>query len=159
MRVVVDTHVLVSAAIVPTGRLGAVILHLRQGDFLPLYSTATLGELAQVLARPRIRMKYGLTDADIRTLIDLVLLRGEDVTPVTRVTVCRDPRDDVFLEVALAGKAERIVSGDDDLLTLHPFRGIPIITPAAFLAELKRQRSSPLLSKLTPGPFSAIIAP
>ncbi len=129
---------MVSAAIVPTGRAGAIILHLRQGDFVPLYSTATLTELAQVLARPRIRTKYGLTDADIRTLIDLILLRGEAVAPVTRVTVCRDPRDDVFLEVALAGKAERIVSGDDDLVILHPFRGIPIITPAAFLAEMNR---------------------
>ena len=136
MRVVIDTNVMVSAAILPTGRLGAVILHLRQGDFVPLYSTETLEELAQVLARPRIRTKYGITDADIRALIDLVLLRGEAVARVTRVAVCRDPKDDVFLEVALAGRADYLVSGDDDLLTLHPFRGIPIITPAAFLAEM-----------------------
>lgn len=105
---------------------------------MPLYSMAMLAELAQVLARPRIQIKYGLTDVDIRTLIDLVLLRGQAVAPDTRVAVCRDPKDDVFLGVALAGKAERIVSGDNDLLTLHFFRGIPIITPAAFLAELKR---------------------
>ena len=105
---------------------------------MPLYNTVMLAELAQVLARPRIRAKYSLTDADIRTLIDLLLLRGQAVAPVTQVVACRDPKDDVFLEVALAGQAERIVSGDNDLLTLHPFRGIPIITPATFLAEMKR---------------------
>jgi putative PIN family toxin of toxin-antitoxin system len=135
LRVVVDTNVLVSAVILPASPTGAVVLHLRQGAFTPLYSAELLEELARVLARPRIRDKYHIIAADIRTILDLILLRGEFVEPVERVTVCRDPKDNVFLEVALAGRAEVIVTGDDDLLGLHPFRGIPIITPAAFLAN------------------------
>ena len=53
---------------------------------------------------------------------------------VRRVAACRDPRDDKFLDVALAGEAAAIVSGDKDLLVLNPWRGIPILTPADFVS-------------------------
>ena len=53
-----------------------------------------------------------------------------------RVFACRDPKDDKFLEVAISGQADVIVSGDEDLLTMNPFSGIPIITPRAFLHML-----------------------
>jgi len=75
-------------------------------------------------------------DEDIQTVVGLILLRGEAVTPQERITACRDPRDDKFLEVAVAGQADVIVSGDEDLLVLHPFAGIPIVPPAAFLRML-----------------------
>ena len=51
-----------------------------------------------------------------------------------RIVACRDPTDDKFLELAVSGNADLILSGDKDLLTLHPFRGIPIVTPAAFVS-------------------------
>jgi predicted nucleic acid-binding protein len=54
-------------------------------------------------------------------------------------TACRDPKDDKFLEVAVAGKADVIVSEDEDLLVLHPFRGIPIVGPAQFLEMLAEE--------------------
>jgi predicted nucleic acid-binding protein len=57
---------------------------------------------------------------------------AELVTITERVAACRDPKDDKFLELALNGRADVIVSGDADLLVLDTFRGIPIITPAAF---------------------------
>jgi predicted nucleic acid-binding protein len=50
----------------------------------------------------------------------------------TQIAACRDPKDDKFLELAVNGRAEVIVSGDADLLVLDRFHGIPIITPAAF---------------------------
>lgn len=136
VRVVVDTNVLVSAVILPARRVGGVILQLRQDKFTPLYSVETLEELAITLARPRIRTKYYVTDAYVRTVLDLILLHGEAVDPVERVAVCRDPKDDIFLSVAVAGRADLIVTGDNDLLSLHPFRGIPIVTPTTFLATL-----------------------
>jgi len=52
------------------------------------------------------------------------------------ITACRDAKDDKFLELAVSGKASHIVSGDADLLVLHPFRSIAILTPQAFLANL-----------------------
>jgi predicted nucleic acid-binding protein len=51
------------------------------------------------------------------------------------VTACRDPKDDKFLELAVSGKADWLVTSDQDLLTLSPFRGIPILTPQAFLSQ------------------------
>ena len=52
-----------------------------------------------------------------------------------RVELCRDPRDDQFLELALAGRADFLLTGDTDLLTLHPFRGTAILTSAAYLGQ------------------------
>ncbi len=135
IRAVVDTNILVSAVIKPSGALGEVLGRLRDGDFVLLYSEPILTEVVDVLNRPRIRDKYGLDASDIEIVVALVLLRGEAVVPTRRITVCRDPKDNMFLEAAADGSASMIVSGDDDLLDLEMFEGIPIITPADFLAE------------------------
>jgi len=136
MRVVVDTNILVRALIKPHGTVGPVLLRLRHGEYTILYARSLLEELVDVLSRPRIREKYHLSDQDIQTVVSLILLRGEAVPPNERITACRDPKDDKFLEVAVAGKADVIVSGDQDLLVLHPFAGIPIVPPATFLQML-----------------------
>jgi len=140
MRAVVDTNILVRAVLKPTGTVGPVLLRLRQGEYTLLYAQPLLEELTDVLNRPRIRRKYRLSRSDIEAVIGLILLRGEAVTPTRRIAVCRDPRDDKFLEVAVAGKADVLVSGDRDLLVLHPFVGIPILPPAPFLQMLDAER-------------------
>ena len=137
MRAVVDTNILIRAVIRPQGTVGPLVLRLRQAEYTLLYSQPCLEELVDVLDRPRIREKYGLTDQDIQTVVGLILLRGEGVTPTERIRACRDPKDDKFLEMAVAGKADVIVSGDQDLLTLHPYAGIPIVGPSAFLRMLE----------------------
>jgi putative PIN family toxin of toxin-antitoxin system len=140
MRAVVDTNILVRAVIRPTGTVGPVLLRLRQGDYTLLYAQSLLEELIDVLNRPRIRDKYRLTDQDIQTVVSLILLRGEAVVPQERITACRDSKDNKFLDVAVAGKADVVVSGDQDLLVLHPFRDIPILPPAAFLQMLDAEK-------------------
>jgi putative PIN family toxin of toxin-antitoxin system len=139
MRAVIDTNILVRAVIKPTGTVGPVLLRLRQGDYTLLYAQPLLEELIDVLNRPRIREKYQLTNQDIQTIVSLILLRGEAVVPQERIIACRDPKDDKFLEVAVTGKADVIVSGDQDLLVLHPFGGISIILPATFLQMLDQR--------------------
>ena len=136
MRAVIDTNILVRAVIRLQGTVGPVLLRLRQGEVTLLYSRATLNELVDVLNRPRIRDKYHLSDGDIQTVVALILLRGEAVEPAEPLSICRDPKDDKFLESAVAGKAGLIVSGDDDLLVLDPFRGIRIVPARAFLQML-----------------------
>jgi putative PIN family toxin of toxin-antitoxin system len=136
MRAVIDTNVLVRAVIRPLGSVGRVLLRLRQGDYVLLYARPLLEELVDVLNRPRIRIKYGLTGPDIQAIVALILLRGEAVQPREQIRSCRDPKDDKFLEVAVVGKADAIVTGDEDLLVLHPFAGIPILSPAVFLNML-----------------------
>jgi putative PIN family toxin of toxin-antitoxin system len=140
MRAVIDTNIFVRAVIRPQGTAGPVLLRLRQGEHTLLYSRATLDELVDVLNRPRIRDKYRLSDGDIQTVVALILLRGEVVGPAEPLSICRDPKDDKFLELAVAGKAGVIVSGDDDLLVLDPFRGIRIVPAAAFLRMLDETR-------------------
>jgi len=160
MRAVVDTNILVRALIMPQGTVGPVLLRLRRtcahstcpvqmgqalrGEYTLLYAQPLLEELIDVLNparggmchRPRIRHKYSLTEDDIQTVVSLILLRGEAVAPEKRITACRDPRDDKFLEVAVTGKADVIVSGDQDLLVLNPFARISILPPAGFLQML-----------------------
>lgn len=140
MRAVVDTNILVRAVIKPSGTVGPVLLRLRHGDYTLLYAQSLLEELIDVLNRPRIRDRYRLTDQDIQTVVSLILLRGEAVVPKERITDCRDPKDNKFLEVAVAGEANVIVSGDQDLLVLHPFAGIPILPSAAFLQMLDAEK-------------------
>jgi predicted nucleic acid-binding protein len=67
-----------------------------------------------------------------------VLAAAELVAITERIAPCRDLKDDKFLELAVSGKAEMIVSGDGDLLDSHPFRGIPIVTPATFVRDPTR---------------------
>lgn len=55
------------------------------------------------------------------------------VEPQEQIQACRDPKDDIYLETAVSAQADCIVSGDPDLLALHPFRGIFILTPRDFL--------------------------
>jgi putative PIN family toxin of toxin-antitoxin system len=136
VRVVVDTNILISAVIRPLGTVGLVLRHLRDGHYILIYSEPILTEIVDVLNRPTIRDKYGLTQADIETIIGLVLLRGEVIIPKRRITVCRDPKDNMILEAAIDGSADMIISGDQDLLSMRTFEGIAILTPAEFIGHL-----------------------
>jgi len=136
MRAVVDTNILVRSIIKPQGSVGPVLQRLRRREYTLLLSRATLDELVDVLHRPRLRVKYGLTDSGLRAVIRLIVLRSELVRSNERAAVCRDPKDDMFLGVAVAGNADVIVSGDEDLLILDPYAGIPIVSPGRFLAML-----------------------
>ncbi len=136
MRAVVDTNLRVRALINSRGPVGPVLRRLADGDYTLLYSEALLEELVDVLGRPRIRDKYHLSVDVVQAVRQLFARHGELVVPGRPVTTCRDPKDNKVLESALAGHADVIVSGDDDLLVLHPFEGIPIVGAAALLAML-----------------------
>ncbi len=128
MRLVVDTNVFVSAALVEDSSPGQVVRWFRTAGSLLKSSTTEQGVLA-VLQRPKILRKsapFFLSNAMH------LMATAESVVITTALTGCRDPKDDKFLELAVNGHADLIVSGDIDLLVLNPFRGIPIITPTAF---------------------------
>ena len=141
MRAVVDTNILVRALIKPQGTVGPVLRRLREGAYRLLYSESLLAELVDVLSRPRISGKYGIGREDVATVLTLIDRRGELVVPQRRITVCRDLKDNQVLEAATSGGADFIVSGDDDLLILNPFEGIPIVIPAVFLPMLDKKRA------------------
>ncbi len=130
-RFVFDTNVLVSALLTPKGHSRQAFTKADRNGFI-LQSSETIAEVEQVIYRERFD-KY-VTNAE-RTRFLSHLLEKSTVIPITEpITVCRDPDDDKFLELAVSGNADYLVSGDDDLLALHPFREIPILRPAEFLA-------------------------
>lgn len=127
---VVDTNVLISRLLAPRGTAAqAVDAALASGVLL--MSEATLSELVQVLGRPKF--DHYLSDEARRRFIALLGGVSRMVRVAHPVQVCRDAKDDQFLDVALAGQAQAIVTGDLDLLALNPFHGIRIVTPARFL--------------------------
>jgi putative PIN family toxin of toxin-antitoxin system len=129
-RFVLDTNVIVSALLFSDSAPGQAFFRaLKRGRIL--LSWVVLRELSDVLSRDKFN-PYLLPEERQRFLGSL--LREASLIDVTdELRVCRDPKDDKFLDLATAGKAACIVTGDKDLLALHPFREIPIVTPAQFL--------------------------
>jgi len=133
MRAVLDTNILLRALIKPQGSVGPVLGRLRHGEYVAVYSEPILDELAAKLALPRLRDKYHLTEEVATTLLALLALRGELVRPERKITACRDRDDDKFIEAAVAGEAEYVVTGDKDLLSLKRFETVRFVTPHTFL--------------------------
>jgi uncharacterized protein len=137
MRAVIDTNVLVSAFIKRQSAAGRELEQARGGRLIPLYSAAMLDEVLNVFSRPRMQRRYHISADDIAALFALLQAVGEPVIVQIQVQDCRDLKDNKFLEAALAGRAEWIISGDDDLHALHPWRGIEIVSPAQAVARLE----------------------
>jgi len=130
MRCVVDTNVFVSAVIFPDSAPRQALNKVLDHDVL-LLSEPTYIELRDVLARSKFD---GYVRRDERALFLAQLgAVAEFVTIIQLVRQCRDPKDDKFLEVALNGRADVIITGDNDLLALHPWRGVAIVSPADYL--------------------------
>ncbi len=128
----VDTNVLLSRLLVPGSvPAQAVRRAVDQGQILA--SEATLEELADVLSRPKFD-RY-LTISERQQFLRLFMRIAQWVPILHPVQACRDPRDDKFLALAVNGEAGVIISGDQDLLVLDPFRDVRILEPAAYLAQ------------------------
>jgi len=136
-RCVFDTNVLVSALLFDHSRPAqAFFAALHAGEVL--VSADAIVELNNVLGREKFA-RYVSEEERARFLHSL-LREARLVEVREKVRVCRDPKDDKFLELAVNGGADYIVSGDEDLLSLNPFRGIPILTPDKFLDALQKDR-------------------
>ncbi len=129
---VLDTNVVISRLLVPGGIAAQAVDRVLSSGIL-LVSEATLDELATVLGRAKFD-PYVTRDSRRQFLAYLGGLAK--VVTITRKLegVCRDPKDDKFLDVALAGGARAILTGDRALLELDPFHGVRIVNPADFLA-------------------------
>lgn len=129
-RVVVDTNVLVSRLILPQS-LPAQALRRAEVDARLLISEATMYELADILGHSKFDRYISLENR--KSFLQRLGHIAEFVPIVQLVRECRDPKDDKFLEVALNGRADVIITGDADLLALHPWRDIAILSPAQYL--------------------------
>jgi uncharacterized protein len=133
LRCVFDASVLVSALLLNNSKPRmAMDLALKRGKILLSYSV--LAELYDVLSRKKFR-RY-IDEEDVRGFLAALTREAEWVDIGLRIVACRDPKDDKFLELAVCGHAEYIVTSDADLIALHPFRNIKILTPSEFLESL-----------------------
>ena len=133
MRAAFDTNVLVSAALFGNSVPGQALRHvLRQGRVL--ISDETVTELAEVLGRPKFD-RY-VTAEERGAFLQALIHEAELIEITRRIRACRDPKDDKFLELIVSGSATHLISGDEDLLCLNPFEGVPVLTPATFMAHL-----------------------
>ena len=132
MRSAFDTNVIVSAVLLAASvPRRAFDKALDEGKIL--ISVPTLLELSEALSRKKLNA-YLLEEERMHFLV--ALLKEAEMVEITEtITDCRDAKDNKFLELAVSGKADCIVSGDADLLVLNPFRGIPILTPREFLTR------------------------
>ena len=129
-RIVVDTNLLISRLLLPDSVPGEAVRKAeREGSILA--SRVTLDELTEVLGRRKLDpyVKIEQRQEYLRLLLRII----EVVAIKHHVRVCRDPSDDKFLELAMSGEADLMLTGDRDLLALHPFRGIPIVTAAEYV--------------------------
>ncbi len=137
-RVVFDTTTVLSALLFANGRLAWLREHWREGNCTPLISRATVSELTRVLAYPKFR----LTPDDRQELLADYLPYCEVVEEVEAcAVVCRDPKDQPFLDLAQSGNATVLVSGDQDLLVLAGQTSFIIESPSGFALRSSRYRS------------------
>lgn len=131
-KFVVDTNTVVSRLLLPESIPAKAFRRaIERGDLV--FSLATLGELDEVLRRPKFD-RY-LSVEERAKFFKLLARIGIVVDILHEITECRDPKDNKFLEVAVSGKVDAIISGDADLLALNPFREIPILSPRQFLEK------------------------
>jgi putative PIN family toxin of toxin-antitoxin system len=131
LRVILDTNVLVSAMLSSRSTPGNA-LRLAAQTCILLASDATIAEAEEVIQRskfdalvsPAARAEFLVRYREAVTFVMIV----------SRIEVCRDVRDNKFLDLAIDGRAEVIVTGDEDLLVLDPFQGVRILSPRAYLA-------------------------
>jgi hypothetical protein len=110
-----------------------------------------LREIAEVLARPKFARV--LTEDRRREALELLAAAALWVEPREEVRDCRDPNDNRHLELALAAGASAILTGDEDLLVSHPWRGVQVLRPAEFLPRFEGSRSqAPMLHRAENGP-------
>lgn len=136
IRAVLDTNVVVSALLF-SGPPSRLISAWQSGRLRPVVSAPILDEYIRVLAYP----KFKLTNTEIRGLLEEELIPFmETVTAVpTNIPDLRDPDDAKFITCAVAAGVRWLVSGDDDLLSLHHVESVDILSVTAFLQQLKRR--------------------
>ena len=137
MRAVLDTNVLISS-VISTGVPHEIVVKGFSSEYQIVVSVATLTEFRDTLLK--YPEKFHMDEEDIQEEVETIRYFAEFVDPDEEITaVDDDPDDDKFLEAAVAGNVDYIVSGDRHLLDLDSFQGIEIVEPRAFYERLMTQ--------------------
>ena len=138
-NVVFDASTIVGAALKRDSVPERALLLARKSATICL-SAAVEAEIREVLRRPKFHKH--ISDQTRERILDVVAAAALVVEPGEAVTDCRDRKDNIYLELALAANATAIVSSDNDLLSLDPWRGIRIVSPSEYLQIFGRADES-----------------
>jgi len=134
VRYVFDTNVIVSSLLFKSSNPSRALRYaLQYGEVL--LSLELLEELSDVLGREKFNRFVTSEERD--EFLEALVERATLVEVIENIQECRDPKDDKILELALNGQAEYIVTGDKDLLVLHPFRNVKIVAVEEFLRAVE----------------------
>jgi hypothetical protein len=135
LRAVLDANVIISALIQPKGASGRIVTSLlEESSFVLVASSAILAEVRRSLTYPKVRKYIKVSDEDVDLSVAALALIAQPVEGILRVkAVAEDPDDNKYIEAALEGRAQFIVTGDSHLKSLKSYRGIRIVTPRVFL--------------------------
>jgi hypothetical protein len=132
-RVVIDANVIVSAILSPAGSPAKILKLLQDGKIQMLVSYPVLHEYITALMYPHLQKRHGLSQKQVSEKIFNLVKMGKLVNPKKRVEVItEDPADNKYLELAVEGEADCIVSGDKHLKELRSYEGIRIFDPSTF---------------------------
>jgi len=137
MRAVLDTNVLISATLIRDGIEDRIFRAWQRDAFDLVLSPQILEEMGRALFYEKLRKARWMTEEEVAALVRSLAREAIRVPGRVRVKVSRDPADDKFLEAAIEGHAQYVVTGDKDLLALKAHRDIRIVRPAAFLSMLR----------------------
>ena len=133
IKVVIDTNIFISAFL---GSKNAKLLlkEIINDEFILIMSTEQLNEIREVLNRPKFE-KY-ITPGEIDELVTLLSMKISIPAIYDKIKDCRDIKDNMILEEAVYGNAQYIITGDEDLLVLNPYRWIKIVNLKDFIKEI-----------------------
>jgi putative PIN family toxin of toxin-antitoxin system len=131
LRLVFDTNVLISG-LLSDNSVPQKIFDYAQANAILLISQETFQELAEALTRSKFDRYIPLEKRS--KFLNLLSLKAEMIEITTKINLCHDPKDNKFLELAVNGKADYLISGDQDLLILNPFQEISILSPQVFIS-------------------------
>ena len=138
-RVVVDTNVVVSAAISLDGNPALIFEMIISEEVQNFTTQEIIKEIKDVLQRPKIAMRLSSTEQEF--IVNTFTKFSKKINPAVRFhQVQADPDDDKFLDCAVSASAEYIISGDGHLLRLKEFMDIKIVTPAEFIKIMNKQK-------------------
>ncbi len=145
LRAVVDANIIIRGTLSSTGGSALILESIKRNRCVLVTSRSHLGEVHRVLARPRLQRRYGITARRRNRLIARLSARAAMVSPKGHLRICRDPKDDYLIEIALLGHATHLVSEDADLhddaeirALLQSF-GIRLVRIDGFLVDLARE--------------------
>ena len=134
MRVVLDTNVLVSGLLKPYGAPGGIVRMVSAGSLELCHDARILSEYRDVLRRS----KFAFRPSDVDALLEHILTRGHAVSSEPLRRRLRDPNDEMFLEAALAGSADYLITGNLSDYVGHAQQRVPLVSPAEFLERYRR---------------------